>query len=165
MTLVQGRKVNMIVGCDIDGVLADVSDYHHILPDWDEFYKHTLELPVIPEMAELVGDLLRTGNVVVFITGRPSSIRRATTLWLKRNIPNLHHVEIKMRQDGDFRPSINLKLEALRELRPSIMIEDEPKAVEAIRAEGFTVLQVHGYRVTMEDLIPYTGGRNDIKTT
>ncbi len=150
----------MIVGCDIDGVLTDVKDFYHILPDWDEYYKHTLELPAIPEVVMLVNSLLLGGHKVVFITGRPLSTEQATKLWLRKNIPSLHHPDVRMRENMDFRPTVDIKLEVVRELKPSLMIEDEPKAVEAMTAEGFTVLQVHGYRLSYEDSVPYLGQSN-----
>ena len=145
----------MIIGCDIDGVLADVKDFAYILPDWDEYFRHTLEFPSIPEIIMLVNSLTQAGHDVVYITGRPASNRDDTVLWLTRYIHNLNPEKIRMRQKGDFRQSIDIKLEVIRELRPSFILEDEPKAVDAIRAEGFTVLQVHGYRYSGEDHIPF----------
>lgn len=145
----------MLVCCDIDGVLADIRGFYYILPDWDEYYKHTLDLPGIQEVITLIDSLILGGHEVVFVTGRPLSIKPDTILWLMRNIPNLDLVEIKMRPDGDFRPSIDIKMEIVGELKPSLVIEDEPGAVKAMKTEGFTVLQVHGYRLTEGDHVPY----------
>lgn len=147
----------VIVICDIDGVLADIRGFHHILPDWEEYYKHILEFPTIPEVVMLVDSLILGGHRVVFLTGRPLSTNPDTLLWLTRSVPNLDTIEVKMRQEGDFRPTIDIKLEVIRELRPSLVIEDEPKAVKVLKDEGFTVLQVHGYRATEEDYVPYLG--------
>ena len=145
----------MIVGCDIDGVLADVRGYVYLLPDWDEYFKHTLEFSPIPEMVLLVGSLIQAMHTVVFITGRPKSNENDTVSWLTRHIPSLRLSELRMRQNDDSRQSVDIKLEVIREIRPSLMLEDEPRAVEAIRAEGFTVLQVHGYRYSGEDNVPF----------
>ncbi len=145
----------MIVGCDIDGVLADVRGYVYLLPDWDEYFKHTLEFSPIQEMVLLVGSLIQAMHTVVFITGRPKSNEDDTLFWLIKHIPSLRPSELRMRQNDDFRQSLDIKLEVLREIRPSLMIEDEPRAVEAMRLENFTVLQVHGYRYSGEDNIPF----------
>jgi len=102
-----------------------------------------------------VDSLVLAGHNVIFITGRPLSIKQDTVLWLMRHIPSLEFVEIRMRPDGDLRLSAEIKVEMLRELKPSLVIEDEPRATDAIRDEGFPVLQVHGYRHTREDSVPY----------
>lgn len=147
----------MRVCCDIDGVLADITDFYHILPDWDEYYRHTLKLPVIPELIMLVDSLILGGHDVVFITSRPLSTRQDTVLWLLTKVPHLTHPDVWMRPNGDLRPSTDVKMEMVRELKPSLVIEDSPQVVEAMRAEGFIVLQMHGYRLTKEDNIPYSG--------
>ena len=145
----------MIIACDIDGVLADVRDFYYLIPDWEEYYKHTLELPIIPEMIMLVDSLIVGKHSVVFITGRPQRTEQDTKLWLLKNIPNLSIVDIKMRQNGDPRQTVDIKLEMLKDLYTSLVIEDEPRAVAAMMANGYTVLQVHGYRHTVEDSVPY----------
>jgi len=43
-----------------------------------------------------------------------------------------------------------------RELKPNLVIDDDPEVVEAATKEGFIVLQVHGFRVTDKELIPGT---------
>ncbi len=144
----------MVVCCDIDGVLADVRGYVYLLPNWDEYFKHTLEFPPIPEVIMLVGSLMQAGHHVVFVTGRPESNMNDTILWLMNNTPSLVTVEVRMRRNDDYRQSLEIKLEVMRELKPSLILEDEPRAVEAMKAEGFTVLQVHGYRYSGDDNIP-----------
>ncbi len=145
----------MLICCDIDGVLADVRSYTYMLPNWDEYFTHTLEFPPIPGMITLIDGLIRIGHNVVFVTGRPESNRSHTVIWLRNHVLNLYHPEVRMRRYDDPRQSFEIKLEAIREIGPSLIFEDEPRAVEAMKAEGFTVLQVHGYRYSGEDNVPF----------
>ncbi len=145
----------MLVCCDIDGVLADITEFYHILPDWDEYYKHTSDMAPIPEMIMLVTSLVRDGHKVIFITSRPLSDKSKTVAWLMLHVRPCDPLSLLMRPIGDTRPSAEIKMKAIQELRPSLMIEDDPEVVEAARAGGFTVLQVHGYRLSALDSIPY----------
>jgi hypothetical protein len=151
----------MRVLCDIDGVLADpakeVVEYLHKNDrwDWDEYYKHTLELPPIPFMIAIVKQLLSdTANEVIFVTGRPESNRELTTTWL-RNALGQNSFQLLMRKTGDWeRPNWELKLEECLRLVPDLVIEDEPRAVVSLMNAGFKILQVHGYRITKQDYRP-----------
>ncbi len=145
----------MDVVCDLDGVLVDVKEFYHLIPDWDEYYKHTIEMKPIREMIAVVACLTGAGNRVIFVTSRPLSDKSATVAWLARYVSSCSPLDLLMRPNGDTRPSAELKLEIIRQLKPSLVIEDEPEVVEAVRAAGFTVLQVHGYRLSKNDSIPY----------
>jgi len=156
----------MKVLCDIDGVLADpanaVIEYLHKDSkwDWDEYYKHTLELPPIQSMISIVTYLLNdAANEVIFVTGRPESNRELTTIWLC-NALGRNFLQLFMRKTGDWeRPNWELKLEACWNLLPDLVIEDEPRAIERLTNAGFKVLQVHGYRITELDYRPGENSR------
>jgi hypothetical protein len=71
-----------------------------------------------------------------------------TTEWLKKYCPVIEHV--MMRADGDFRPDIEIKIEALEDAFGSrqgvldsviCVIDDRDKLVAALRDYGLTVLQ------------------------
>ena len=152
----------MIVACDIDGCLADcredVRKYLMQTPkNWSEYYKHTKEMPEISSVVNLVRSLIKDGNDIVFVTGRPESTREDTKDWLFDTVLvyPFRPPELLMRQDKDHRPSWELKLKTFSELKPDLIIEDEPEVVKRATEVGFTVLQVHGYRITEKDGIPY----------
>ncbi len=144
----------MIVGCDIDGVIVDPGEFFHLIPDWKEYYRHTVAMKPIPEMITLVKALIQAGHRVTLITSRPSSDRDKTVEWLEMYFRNCPPFDLLMRPEGDARTGAEIKMSVLRELRPDMMIEDEPKTVKMMMAEGFTVLQVHGYRLSDEDSVP-----------
>ncbi len=159
----------MRILCDIDGCIANpckqVKEY--LLKDnkwdWKEYYKHTLEILPIPSMIELVEGLIYDSNEVIFVTGRPASDRRITRKWLTENLVGISRevtpLVLKTRRKEDTRNTWELKLRWCRELKPDLVIEDEPRTALVLEAEGFTVLQVRGYRVTEMDGNPSKGAQ------
>jgi hypothetical protein len=59
-----------------------------------------------------------------------------------------------MRQDGDLRPTWLIKMQWFEEIKPDLIIDDDPEVIEKALAAGYNVLQVHGYRCTEKDSIP-----------
>ena len=141
---------------DIDGVLADVREEFHFLPDWDEYFKHLQEnKPIIP-MLDLLQDMFLKNNDIILNTGRPESVREETVVWLSnmfRKVP-WWGPKLLMRKTGDHRPTWELKVKWCKEQMPDLIIEDEPRCVKALTNAGFIVLQVHGFRFTEEDGVP-----------
>ena len=66
-----------------------------------------------------------------------------------------------MRKDGDFRHTYEIKMEWFRELKPDLIIDDDPAVVEAAAKEGFIVLQVHGFRLNGGDATPHFSERRE----
>lgn len=147
----------MKVVCDIDGVLADVRPYLHLLPhNWEEFFKHTHEFQKIPQNVMLVQSLLNDNHSIYFITGRPESNREQTRAWLEHNVVTVFNDSwLIMRKNCDDRPSYEFKMQHYNRIKPSLIIDDEPDLVKYATENGFCVLQVHGYREGKSDGIPF----------
>ena len=153
----------MIVACDIDGCLADVAPYvvGYLMgekKDWKGYFSHTGRFPPVEGMVSLINTLL-FDHKVVFVSGRPSSNRRATRKWLKRHIhiSKGSKLRLYLRKDGDRRSGSELKLEIYRKLALGdtlLVIDDEPTTVEMASKEGFLSLQVMGFRATSNDHVP-----------
>ncbi len=142
---------------DIDGVLADVRKFvvEYLPHDWKEYFSHTEEFPCILPMVALLCSLQsKPYHEVYLVTGRPESNREATEKWLRKN--SLAYGTLLMRSNGDSRPTCEVKIQWYREIRPDLIIDDDPAVVEIATKEGFKVLQVHGYRATLNDMIPAT---------
>ena len=147
----------MKVAFDIDGVLADVREFvvAYLPHDWKEYFSHTEEFPCILPMASLLYALTEEvypSHCTYLVTGRPESNREATENWLRKN--SLAYGTLLMRRNGDSRKTCEIKLQWFREIQPDLIIDDDPAVAEMATKEGFIVLQVHGYRVTSNDLIP-----------
>lgn len=152
----------MRIVCDIDGVLADVRKHveEHLLEknDWKTYFEHTLEFPVIPTIRSLLYTLDgKPHHETYLVTGRPESNRVLTELWLQSvGIgPGVFLRHLLMRASGDSRPTWDVKMDIIRRLNPDLIIDDDPAVIEVAVKEGFTVLQVHGFRCTSNDYVPF----------
>lgn len=142
---------------DIDGTLADASHRLKFLEEtpknWDAFFNpdnmsrdrflyHTRDLLLL---------ILRNGGRVAFLTGRPERTRRTSTLWLhdylQMNMMDQFIHPLGMRANDDRRPSHEVKLDLLNNLRSlglgfDVAFEDRAADAEMYRKEGLLVYQV-----------------------
>lgn len=127
---------------DIDGVLADVRHrLHHIRQrpkDWDSFFAAADEDPPHDEGVALVRALAED-NEIVFLTGRPGHLERATQRWL--DAQGLGGHRLVMRPATDRRPAAQVKVALLRELARgrtvSVVVDDDPVVLDAMAAAGY----------------------------
>ncbi|MGQ0846785.1 MAG: phosphatase domain-containing protein [Sporichthyaceae bacterium] len=130
---------------DIDGVVADV---RHRLPllegrvkDWEAFFAAASLDPPHPEGVDLVLRLAEDHDVV-FLTGRPSRIRRDTQRWLDR--AGLGGHRLVMRPDGERRPAARMKVRLLDGLAKgrtvAVVVDDDRAVCRAMREAGYPTL-------------------------
>jgi hypothetical protein len=130
---------------DIDGVLADVRHRLHFLQsrpkDWTGFFTAAAADPVHHEGLELVRRLA-DDHEIVFVTGRPDRLRRATVEWLETHGIGAHR--LFMRPDGDRRPAAQVKREILEAVARGrtigIVIDDDPIVLSTLRNAGYRTL-------------------------
>ena len=139
-----------IVVVDIDGTIAKVGDrlkyLQQEMKDWDSFYEHCDEDEPIKDMLELVYDLFRSYNHIVFCTGRRESVRAKTEAWLSKHL-GIEEYILLMRPDGDFRHDTMVKPELLAQMnitpdRVYCILEDRDSMVAKWRDLGYRCLQV-----------------------
>ena len=149
----------MIICCDIDGVLADVREYvvKYLPHDWKTFFSHTPDAAIVPAMRTMIR-AMHLSSELYFVTGRPESNREQTVRWLAEEVMYSvyfsYSTRLLMRPNNDSRLTCEIKMEWFRELRPDLVIDDDPAVVKAATKAGFIVLQVHGFRITDEDMVP-----------
>ena len=138
-----------IVVVDIDGTIAKVGDRLKYLQqekkDWDSFYEHCDEDEPIRDMLELVYDLHRSYNYIVFCTGRRESVRAKTEEWLNRHI-GIEYM-LLMRPVGDLRHDTMVKPELLAQMDITpdnvyCILEDRDSMVAKWRELEYRCLQV-----------------------
>jgi hypothetical protein len=130
---------------DIDGVVADVRHRLHLLEkrpkDWPAFFAAAAGDPGLSEGIDRVL-AAAADHEIVWLTGRPSSLRTVTRRWLAEH--GLPVAELFMRSHRDFRPAPVLKVAELERLRPRevrLFFDDDAKVISAAEAAGFpTVL-------------------------
>ncbi len=134
-----------IAGIDIDGVLADPSHRLHLIEgkpkNWRGFFSQArADAPLEPGIS-LVQDLVRQGVAIVYVTGRPDYLRRATTQWLQRQ--GLPVDALHMRGRGDFRPNPEVKLELYLQLAEEfdieVIVDDDRRVVDLLGGAGLPV--------------------------
>jgi hypothetical protein len=133
-----------VVVLDIDGVLADVRHRLHFLASrpkgWDSFFAAAADDPLLAAGAD-VARLAATEYRIVYLTGRPERIRRATADWLAGH--GLPSGSLLMRSNADRRPSRLMKLERVRRIAATdpvaLVVDDDRDVVATLRAAGFAV--------------------------
>lgn len=126
---------------DIDGVVADVRHRLHLLErrpkDWPAFFAAAADDPGLAEGIDRVRAAVAQYEVV-WLTGRPGSLRAVTRRWLADH--ELPVTELIMRSQRDFRPAPVLKLAELNKLRPrqvELFVDDDATVIAAAREAGF----------------------------
>ena len=157
---------------DIDGTLANAEHRLHLIvpdpnvlyeqpfqKDWDRFLSDDMVAKdtVIPAIWCVLSALICDFNTVLFITGRPERQRETTWRWLTDDLCAhrrfIRHKLLRkperlyMRQDGDRRPSHEVKRELLRRARydgysPQLVFEDRKDDTKMWRSEGLLCCQV-----------------------
>lgn len=136
-----------VAGIDIDGVLADPRHRLHFLArrpkDWRGFFAQAHRDPPLEEGIRVVRDLVSDGVTIVYVTGRPESLRRATRQWLTDL--GLPDDVLYMRARGDYRPAPQVKLEIYRALeaqyRLETIVDDDERVLEVLSAAGLPVMR------------------------
>lgn len=127
---------------DIDGTLSDPSQRLHFLEnkDWDSFYEHCDEDPVISHVSFLAQELGKDHSIFI-LTGRPERVRKKTQKWLMEHY--IPYDRLLMRKDEDHRPDYVIKAEMVDSLKLPIWlaIDDRDRVVKMFRDKGILCLQ------------------------
>jgi hypothetical protein len=126
---------------DIDGVVADVRHRLHFLEkrpkDWPAFFAGAADDPCLEQGINRVLAAVADYEVV-WLTGRPNSLRAVTRRWLAEH--GLPGTELIMRSQRDFRPAPVLKMAELNKLRArqvELFVDDDAKVIAAAAEAGF----------------------------
>ncbi|WP_249977754.1 HAD family acid phosphatase [Vreelandella olivaria] len=136
---------------DVDGTLAEfhphqVSDW--VLgsqKQWDPFFAHMAEAPVIEAVAKLVNILKAQGQQIVICSGRPDSHREHTRRWLERHTIPFDAMYLRPAGDDHVEDEV-VKAALLARMRndgftPWLVLDDRNAVVAQWRALGLTCLQ------------------------
>jgi hypothetical protein len=126
---------------DIDGVVADVRHRLHLLErrpkDWPGFFAAAADDPGLEEGIDRAL-AAAAEHELVWLTGRPNSLRAVTRSWLAdRGLPV---TELIMRSQRDSRPAPVLKVDELNKLRPrqvELFVDDDVRVIAAAEEAGF----------------------------
>ena len=151
---------------DVDGTLLNISHRLHLIgakqvgdpgvrtsltnsKRWKEFRDPKLKgwdepiLLVILTMNALHVE----GHRVIIASGRIKSEGPDTIKTLKRWVPYIDSVPMYMREDKDYRPDFEVKLDLLHQMRnegfnPTFVFDDRPSVIRMWREQGLLVADV-----------------------
>lgn len=145
-----------ILVLDIDGTLADLTHREHYVDkddpseeDWQNFLspEEVKKDTPIEAAQKTISDPEFTGQFekILFLTGRPESLRKTTKEWLNKNYsfhPSI--TDLWMRNDTDRRPASEVKKDLVEEIkkeyegRELIFIDDETENLDMFSEYGET---------------------------
>lgn len=143
----------MLVVFDLDGTLANIEhrlSYVRSKPkNWKAFEAGIPHDAVNQAVAEVFHSLKRTGNTIIFASGRNETSRDATMKWLMDNDLWNHSAKLYMRKAEDYRSDVIVKREILDDIvadfgkMPDMVFDDRPGVVRMWREEGIFVFDVY----------------------
>lgn len=133
---------------DLDGTLTDTTHRQHFVEStpkrWEEFFASAASDRVHEEGLAAARAAVAAGYAIVYLTGRPQRIRRATEQWLRDH--DCPPGELIVRRDGDRRGAVQFKLRQLTTLAATrtiaLLVDDDPDVVEAVSARPDLVAHV-----------------------
>lgn len=140
----------MILLVDLDHTIADAKWRDDQMGNWHKYHSSSVLDEPIYETIELVKAMQRAGWQAIGFTMRPARYRLISQTWLSK-VATLLLPEILMREDDEWRPSVEGKLGLLharfpnldQNENPIILLDDHIEVCQAIARLGITVLQVH----------------------
>ncbi|MDV7246722.1 MULTISPECIES: hypothetical protein [Rhodococcus] len=136
-----------VVMFDVDGGVADMSAFAHLLTDgdwggsrrhaWGRFFEHAAQAAVIEPGRDVVEAVAGLGFVVVYSTTRPDTCAGQTRMWLRENgFPPARALLCRAR--GDHRAAGDVKAGHCRVVGRwlSGFVDDEPETVDLLRSRG-----------------------------
>ena len=145
---------NKCVVFDIDGTLLKSAFILNELLEknlkgkakWDYFYAHcnSDKVKVVPCMREIIKELVIKGYVPILSTARNEHNREATIEKLHKE--GIIFKELYMRQDGDYRPSAEVKKEHLISISEKydikFFMDDDVSNINMAKELGIGTIQV-----------------------
>lgn len=142
---------------DIDGTLADLSQRENLIEkqdptkeDWDAFFSPEMvekDQPIEEAKKAILSGYLNKFDKVIFITGRPESLRKTTLDWLNQHLGlKVDSSDLYMRPEEARLPSASLKKAIINQkIKPKYgnydwtFIDDEDDNLEVFQSFGETL--------------------------
>jgi phosphoglycolate phosphatase-like HAD superfamily hydrolase len=133
---------------DVDGTLANVDPYIHLVrgPDRDYDAFHEASIDALPnlEVVEMLNRAFFDQHHVLVVTSRTEKWRGVTSSWLAKH--DLGHHALYMRKDGDFRPDYDVKKDILHSIKNHWnvvhAIDDNPNVIRLWEEYGIPTTKI-----------------------
>ncbi len=132
---------------DLDGTLTDTRHRQRFVEttpkQWDLFFAGAGADGVHDEGRAALETAVDAGCEIVYLTGRPSRLRRVTEQWLRDH--GFPEATLIVRRNGDRRSAAVFKIRELARLAETrqvlLFVDDDPDVVAAVRARPELVAQ------------------------
>lgn len=150
------KKPNAVI-FDLDGCLADVTEYRHYVvkshpdfsgkKDFRAFHSESIAAPRIENICHLAKSL-SSNNAILIVTARKTKWMFETMEWLDVN--EIPYIELHMRPDSDGRKAEDVKLDILNSIRNRynvvLAVDDSPYNVQMFIKNGIPTTLVPGWQ-------------------
>lgn len=141
---------------DLDGCLADVTDYRHYVvkshpkfqgkKNFHAFHTESIDAPRIENICHLA-EALSKDNAILIVTARKIKWMFETMEWLSNN--GIPYLELYMRPDDDGRKADEVKLDTLNNIMNRydviLAVDDSPYNVQMFTDNGIPSVLVPGW--------------------
>lgn len=129
-----------MIAVALEGTLSDASHRNDLRNESFEEYQAAVSGDTANE--KLISFLKHFPNEIVVYSTTPENLRPSILTWFLEN--DLEFEKILLKKKSDYRPDQEIKIEMVKSLDSECkyVIENSVKVAEALRAEGYLVLQV-----------------------
>ncbi|WP_425307263.1 HAD family acid phosphatase [Ammonicoccus fulvus] len=132
---------------DLDGTLTDTRHRQRFVEtkpkQWDRFFAGAADDGVHAEGRAALEAAVEAGCEIVYLTGRPQRLRRATEQWLRDH--GFPEATLIVRRDGDRRSAVVFKIRELAKLaegrQVAVFVDDDPDVIAAVRGRSDLVAE------------------------
>jgi len=130
----------MIIAVCLEGALSDPSHRNELKNDSYEDYQAAVSEDVPNE--KLINFLKRWDGEIAVYSTTPDNLRPAVLQWLLDR--DLEVDKLILKKKNDFRPDAEIKIGMVKSLDKEceVVVENAMKVAEALRADGYLVIQV-----------------------
>lgn len=129
-----------MIAVALEGTLSDSSHRNELRNESFEEYQAAVSGDIANE--KLISFLKHFPNEIIVYSTTPENLRPSVLNWFLEN--DLEVEKVLLKKKSDYRPDQEIKIEMVKSLDSECkyVIENSVKVAEALRSEGYLVLQV-----------------------
>lgn len=130
----------MSIAVCLEGTLSDNSHRNDLRDESYEAYQAAVSQDV--PNTKLIDFLKKVGGEIVVYSTTPDNLRPAVLKWIIDQ--DLEVDDVILKKKHDYRPDHEIKIDMVKSLdsRYQFVVENSTKVAEALRADGYLVIQV-----------------------
>jgi len=146
--LIKTNPVTLGVIFDVDGTLANVDPYIHLVRgpnrDYDAFHEASIDALPNFEVVQMLNEAFFDQRQIIIVTSRKENWRGLTSRWLAKN--DIGHHALYMRKDDDNRPDYEVKKDILIQIKKHWnvvhAVDDNPHVIKLWEEHGIPTTKI-----------------------